>query len=112
MRMYYFHLFVLQIARLRDVILREEGSYHNGRLRCRFTVDRDIGFYYPEVPLISGGPYHLLMARGFSRKGMLVCLLFLFCLLLLLLCVYVCVCSGMCACVCVCFVATLEHFPF
>ena len=61
--------FVLQMARLRKALFNEEGSYHNGRLRCRFTVDRGIGFHYSEVPHIGGGLYHLLMARGFANKG-------------------------------------------
>ena len=68
-----FDLFVLQMARLRKALFNEEGSYHNGRLRCRFTVDRGIGFHYSEVPHIGGGLYHLLMARGFANKGVLIC---------------------------------------
>ncbi|KAK7495836.1 hypothetical protein BaRGS_00012826, partial [Batillaria attramentaria] len=56
-------------VRRRNVITEEEGSYHNGRLRCRFTVERDLDIYYDEIPPISGSPYHLLMARGFANKG-------------------------------------------
>ncbi|KAK7099857.1 putative ferric-chelate reductase 1 [Littorina saxatilis] len=52
-------------------IMNEEGSYHNGRLRCRFTVDRDLDRIYPELSYISGSPYHLLMSRGFANRGVL-----------------------------------------
>ena len=92
-------LFVLQMVRLRKVLFDEEGSYHNGRLRCRFTVDRGIGFHYFEVPHIGGGLYHLLMARGFANKGVLICwgfAGFYWCW-----CLWVCWCFCL-TCVCVC----------
>lgn len=59
------------LEKRRNVITNEEGSYHNGRVRCRFTVDRDIDIYYPELPRISASPYYLLMARGFANRGRL-----------------------------------------
>ena len=80
------------MVRLRKVLFDEEGSYHNGRLRCRFTVDRGIGFHYFEVPHIGGGLYHLLMARGFANKGVVICLGFacFYCCWCLWVCLYFC----------------------
>lgn len=59
------------VARLKAVLTENKGSYHNGMLRCFFTVYRDLGTFYPGMPHISGAPYHLLMSRGFASKGVL-----------------------------------------
>ncbi|BFZ00039.1 hypothetical protein BsWGS_03078 [Bradybaena similaris] len=47
----------------------EEGSYDNGRLRCRFRIKRDLEIFHPELQPIRGGPKHLLFAHGFAVKG-------------------------------------------
>lgn len=51
------------------MITNEEGSNHNGRVRCRFTVDREIDYYYPQLTHIGGQHYHLLLARGEAIRG-------------------------------------------
>ncbi|XP_025109765.1 putative ferric-chelate reductase 1 [Pomacea canaliculata] len=53
----------------KQVITNEEGSNHNGRVRCRFTVDREIDYYYPQLTHIGGQHYHLLLARGEAIRG-------------------------------------------
>ncbi|XP_076440456.1 putative ferric-chelate reductase 1 [Babylonia areolata] len=55
--------------RLKTVLSENQGSYHNGRLRCFFTVHRDMRYYFAELPHITGSSYHLLMSRGFASDG-------------------------------------------
>ncbi|XP_012934550.1 putative ferric-chelate reductase 1 [Aplysia californica] len=50
-------------------LLEEKGSYENARLRCKFTVRRDLDQYYDELKSLRGGPQHLLFAHGFAKKG-------------------------------------------
>ncbi|GFO18088.1 ferric-chelate reductase 1 [Plakobranchus ocellatus] len=50
-------------------IQHEEGSYQNGRLRCRFQIQRDLSDDYPELKDIRAGANHLLFARGFASRG-------------------------------------------
>lgn len=59
------------LLHFRSAISGEEGSYHNGRLRCRFTIDRDIDLLYPELSRVGDANYHLLMGRGFASRGVL-----------------------------------------
>ncbi|KAK3777706.1 hypothetical protein RRG08_021816 [Elysia crispata] len=47
----------------------EEGSYQNGRLRCRFHIQRDLSDNCEELKDIRGGPNHLLFFRGFASRG-------------------------------------------
>lgn len=50
-------------------IRKEEGSYRNGRLRCRFEIQRDLSERCNKLMDIRGGPKHLLFFRGFASKG-------------------------------------------
>ncbi|KAI8787006.1 ferric-chelate reductase 1 [Biomphalaria glabrata] len=52
-----------------NVLVSEEGSYENGRLRCRFKIRRDLDEDYPELKPLRGAPNHLLFAHGFANKG-------------------------------------------
>ena len=45
----------------------EEGIHEYSRLRCRFTVDKDLD-NQQLIPL-GGDPMHLLFAHGFARRG-------------------------------------------
>uniref|UniRef100_A0A0B7BD10 Cytochrome b561 domain-containing protein n=1 Tax=Arion vulgaris TaxID=1028688 RepID=A0A0B7BD10_9EUPU len=54
---------------LYPVIVAEEGSYDNGRLRCRFKINRDLDEYHSKLKAIRGGPNHLLFAHGFAVRG-------------------------------------------
>ena len=56
------------MQQLPNVLTDVEGSYYNGRLRCRFTVERDLDIYYPELSFIASD-YHLLVSHGFARDG-------------------------------------------
>ncbi|GFR58725.1 ferric-chelate reductase 1 [Elysia marginata] len=50
-------------------VLKEEGSYQNGRLRCRFEIQRDLSDQCSALMDIRGGPKHLLFFRGFASRG-------------------------------------------
>ncbi|XP_059177602.1 putative ferric-chelate reductase 1 homolog isoform X2 [Physella acuta] len=52
-----------------SVLLNEEGSYDNGRLRCRFNITRDLDRLRKELRPLRGGPVHLLFSRGFATRG-------------------------------------------
>ncbi|KAH9509737.1 hypothetical protein Btru_044379 [Bulinus truncatus] len=60
---------LLQGRHTYDVLDSEEGSYGNGRLRCRFRIKRDLDQTYPELRSLRGGPAHLLFAHGFASRG-------------------------------------------
>lgn len=52
-----------------DGLIEEEGSFENGRLRCRFRVKRDLDLTEPQLRSLRGGPAHLLFAHGFAVRG-------------------------------------------
>ncbi|KAH3696496.1 hypothetical protein DPMN_083961 [Dreissena polymorpha] len=58
-----------RLIKPKDGLLSKEGSYNNGRLRCRFRHDNRVN----NEELTNYGliflPWRLLMARGPSHKG-------------------------------------------
>lgn len=48
----------------------EEGSYRNGRLRCRFIVNKALGLHTSDMLKdITGENQHLLFSHGFASRG-------------------------------------------
>ncbi|KAL5016941.1 hypothetical protein ScPMuIL_006530 [Solemya velum] len=49
-------------------ILKEEGQYRNGRIRCRFTREK-----YPDDAMSTAfplnKPYHLMVGKGYAHRG-------------------------------------------
>jgi len=50
-------------------IYPEEGSYNEGRIRCRFSRDINVNNEEVEEYSLLSKPWHLLMARGPSGFG-------------------------------------------
>ncbi|KAH3696358.1 hypothetical protein DPMN_083822, partial [Dreissena polymorpha] len=58
-----------RLIKPKDGLLSEEGSYNNGRLRCRFRRDNRVNNEELTNYGLISRPWRLLMARGPSHRG-------------------------------------------